>query len=255
MNSILPGAEPIFLKGKHKIGILCLHGFTGSPWDFRELGNFLNRKGFWVSAPLLAGHGTSPSDLANTKWEDWYNSAEEAYSSLQKHCNKIIIIGVSLGASLGFILVKKYPVAGFVSIGGAYKIYGKLKWLSYLAKIFWPLFPFYKKGYQQGRLSSEIISHRVGYSKIPVRAVRELRLAIKKGANSLDKIKCPVLLIQARSDHAVARGNISKLTSHIASENVKIIQADAYHVVIIDTNREKWFGEIYDFISELDQLD
>jgi len=169
---------------------------------------------------------------------------------LQKHCNKIFVIGVSLGASLSFILTSKFQIAGVVSIGGAYKIYGKLRWLAYLGRILWPIFPYYRKSYQKGRLSSEIIAQRVGYERISVRAVGELKKALKAGAALLSKINCPVLLIQAVNDHAVAENNISKIVKHLASKDIRIIKANAYHVVIIDENREKYFREIENFIEQ-----
>ena len=59
-QKIREGAEPFFIK-KGKTGILCVHGFTSSAWDYREFGKYLADKGYTVSAPLIAGHGTTPS--------------------------------------------------------------------------------------------------------------------------------------------------------------------------------------------------
>jgi carboxylesterase len=48
-------------------GSLVLHGFTGSTQSISYLGEELHRRvGFTVSAPRLAGHGTSPDDMETT---------------------------------------------------------------------------------------------------------------------------------------------------------------------------------------------
>ena len=48
-------------SGKNKdIGVLLVHGFTGSPSSMRPWAEYLNQKGFTVRVPLLPGHGTKP---------------------------------------------------------------------------------------------------------------------------------------------------------------------------------------------------
>ena len=67
--SILKGAEPFILKGG-SIGILLVHGFTGSPAEIALLGQFLHKQNYTVIAPRLTGHGTSVEDLEHTTKED-----------------------------------------------------------------------------------------------------------------------------------------------------------------------------------------
>ena len=55
------------------IGILLIHGFTGSPWDLRPLGEALLARGFHVKAPLLPGHGT--------RWQDCNDSTHDRWSA------------------------------------------------------------------------------------------------------------------------------------------------------------------------------
>ena len=54
--------SPIFIPGKGPAA-LCLHGFTGTPYEVAPLARALAAAGFAVSAPLLAGHGDSPAAL------------------------------------------------------------------------------------------------------------------------------------------------------------------------------------------------
>jgi esterase/lipase len=52
-------------------GVLCLHGFTGTPFEVRPLAEALAGRGFTVIAPVLAGHCGTVADLACTRWPDW----------------------------------------------------------------------------------------------------------------------------------------------------------------------------------------
>ena len=49
----------------------------------RPLGEALAAAGFAVHAVRLAGHGTTPDDLARTGWRDWLASAEAGLAALR----------------------------------------------------------------------------------------------------------------------------------------------------------------------------
>ena len=61
------GMHPFFKKRKGKKVALLIHCFTGSPKEFRQMGEYLAKKGISVYAPLLPGHGTSPEQLVFSK--------------------------------------------------------------------------------------------------------------------------------------------------------------------------------------------
>ena len=57
--------SPFLLEGG-RVGVLLIHGFTGSPPEMRLIGEYLHQRGFTVAAPLLPGHGT----VIVEKWVD-----------------------------------------------------------------------------------------------------------------------------------------------------------------------------------------
>jgi carboxylesterase len=79
---VLPGAEPWSAAGG-PVGVLLVHGFTGSPQSLRPWGEHLAAAGLTVSLPRLPGHGTSWQEMAMTRWEDWYAEAERALLDLR----------------------------------------------------------------------------------------------------------------------------------------------------------------------------
>ena len=60
---VLSGAEAFAFPGGD-VGVLLLHGFTGSPQGLRPWGQAFRDDGHTVVCPLLPGHGTHWQDLA-----------------------------------------------------------------------------------------------------------------------------------------------------------------------------------------------
>ena len=115
----MQGVEAIFINKNSKTGVLMLHGFSSTPRQFRELGAYLAEKGFNVSAPIIAGHGTSPEDFMKTSPKDWTKSTKDAYFELKNISEKVFIIGNSFGSNLGLWLAKELDnePAGIVTLG------------------------------------------------------------------------------------------------------------------------------------------
>jgi carboxylesterase len=108
MQIIQRSTDPFFYSAG-KTGILLIHGFTGSPSEMRPMGKYLHQQGFTVSAPLLPGHGTSPEDLQQTKWQDWWMCVKNAFMALQQaDVEKIAVVGHSMGGILALLLASEY---------------------------------------------------------------------------------------------------------------------------------------------------
>ncbi|MCB0111326.1 MAG: alpha/beta fold hydrolase, partial [Caldilineaceae bacterium] len=103
-----------------EVGILLIHGFTGSASEFALLGPYLHERGLTVAAPLLPGHGTTPADLNQTRRQDWVDHAEQALLDLQTDCRVVFVAGLSMGALIAFALATRHPeLAGVIAYGPA----------------------------------------------------------------------------------------------------------------------------------------
>ena len=67
---VLPGAEPLS-HAAGPVGVLVIHGFTGSPQSMRPIANACIAAGHTVEMPRLPGHGTTVDDMLTTDWDDW----------------------------------------------------------------------------------------------------------------------------------------------------------------------------------------
>jgi carboxylesterase len=98
---IMTGAEPFFFHGSEDVGVLLVHGYSGTPAELRELGERLHTdNNYTVLGILLPGHGTDPHDLERIKWQDWYLAVEAGVKMLKQTCRKVVVIGMSMGSLL-----------------------------------------------------------------------------------------------------------------------------------------------------------
>ncbi len=120
MDYLAPDAGPFFLPAlaptSQPRGALLLHGFTATPHQLREMGEYLAARGVSVLAPRLAGHASSPRDLARTTWRDWYLSALDGYDMLRPLVESLWVVGLSLGSLLALYLAAQRPVAGVAAL-------------------------------------------------------------------------------------------------------------------------------------------
>lgn len=91
-----------------KTAVLLLHGFTGSPWEVRPLGEALAARGSRVYAPLLPGHGGTPEAMLWVTWREWLAAAEDGLRALED-AEQLVISGLSMGALLGTLLAARHP--------------------------------------------------------------------------------------------------------------------------------------------------
>ena len=81
------------------------------------IGHYLHSQGYTVCGVRLKGHGTTPQDMAKTRWEDWLDSAEQGYKKLELVCDEIYVIGFSMGGILAINLglKHKFKAAAIIS--------------------------------------------------------------------------------------------------------------------------------------------
>ncbi|MBI2332824.1 MAG: alpha/beta fold hydrolase [Chloroflexi bacterium] len=91
------------------VGVFLSHGYTATKVCL--FAKRLHEKGFSVAGPLLAGHGTQPSDLNCVHWQDWVESGEKVYQQLVTHCKHVFLAGESMGGLVALYLANRHPAA------------------------------------------------------------------------------------------------------------------------------------------------
>lgn len=95
----MAASDPFDLVGDREVGVVCVHGFTGSTYEMRYLGEQLACDGATVHgvSPSRPGHGTSVEDLARADWRDWTCALDRAARAMQRRCRRVAVVGPSLG--------------------------------------------------------------------------------------------------------------------------------------------------------------
>ncbi|RMH66634.1 MAG: alpha/beta fold hydrolase [Calditrichaeota bacterium] len=245
---IMPGAEPIYETGG-PIGILMLHGFTGTPYEFRELAERCSGKGYTVDVPLLDGHGTKSADINRCHWHDWYGTAKKHLFDLRKKCHTVFVIGQSMGGTLAVHLAAHYQVEGVVLLAPAYRLKHRLSFLAPIVAPFWHL-----KRKQGGGPDIQNLKSRkvcVCYPKIPIKGVVQLKNMIAHVADDFQDVHIPVLLAHAVQDHTIRFKGSKELYERLSSRDKTFLELNnSFHVLTLDNDKDIVFREIETFIQK-----
>ncbi|MFA6255340.1 MAG: alpha/beta fold hydrolase [Patescibacteria group bacterium] len=251
-EGILNDDKAIFFPRESDVGVLLLHSYTSTPYEFCEMAKYLAEKGLTVYAPTLAGHGTSPADLAKTTIEDWQRSAEDAYLFLKQQSKKVFVVGSSFGGNLAFHLATKFfnPLSGVISMGTPIKVRRQKFY-----KIAIYTFGWFLKNKKKRRSDYKFvyINHeQIVYPVMPIASLRRLFKFIKKVTiPNLKEIKAPCLIIQSSADRIVNPSSAQYLHEHLGSTEKRVLWVNGNnHALAIDEKRGLIFKAIYRFILE-----
>lgn len=230
-----------------KIGVLLLHGFTGSPASMRPWAHYLNECGYTVRVPQIPGHGTTWQDLNKVKWQEWPAKAERELEELLAVCDNVFIFGLSMGGAntlhvaaknsgrvkgivlvnpmihipefaINFVGVIKHLVAKRPSVGDDIKKPGVTEW---------------------------------GYDALPTKGVAQLHRFLKATREMLGRVTIPVLLFHSVDDHVLKVSNTEIIMKEIGSKvKSRVELTNSYHVATLDYDAYLIFAQSRDFIKE-----
>lgn len=241
---VMPGAEPYHHTGG-SVGVLLCHGFTGTPQSLRPWGEYLAGAGLSVSLPRLPGHGTSPREMARTRWQDWYAELDRTFDGLRVHCRQVFVMGLSMGACLALRLAEQRgdEVSGLVLVNPSLHSDNRLLRLAPVLRVFVP--------WVQG-VSDDIKKegvHEVAYDRVPVTAASSLRGIWALTRAQLSKVSQPILVFRSTEDHVVGPESLEILRSGVSSGDfTEQPCANSYHVATLDNDAPMISAGSLDFV-------
>ena len=230
---IIPGAEPFSGEGGPH-GALCCHGFTGNPNSMRPLGQALNAAGFAVEVPLWPGHGTSMDDMLRTGWDDWSSAAEAAYAELAARCDKVVVVGLSMGGTLAAWLAARHPeIAGLILVNPATEPMAQegIDLIKAMLEVGEEISP---------AIGSDIADPdvvEIAYDGTPLRPLLTLIEHQDELDELLPRITCPVLLMTSTNDHVVSPTASDYLAARVSGPVERVTLERSYHVATLDYDR------------------
>jgi carboxylesterase len=240
--------EPIYHEGSGetgRVGVLVLHGFTGSPCSVQEAAGRFVEAGYTVALPLLTGHGRTPEALEGALWPDWTADVEKAYAWLVERTDKVFVLGLSMGGTLALRLAVHHPeVAGLVLVNTLLRHPQELI-MRVAGRIGVP-----RWAKAVGNDIKRAGEDEKAYDRVPSRATRQLALLLAAVRADLALVRCPVLLFSSLDDHVVPPKNQREIFAGIGSVDKKLIElADSYHVATMDNDKELIFAKALEFVA------
>jgi carboxylesterase len=237
-NPHLPGGD-FFWEG-NETGFLMIHGFTATTAEVRPMAEMLHEAGYTVMAPLLPGHGTHPDELNHATWEMWLEAVKQAYEKTLCDCQKVYVLGESMGALLALALAAQHPeIPAVIVFAPAIKV--KKLWLSRLMA---PFKEYIEKSGEDDGLPWK------GYTVYPVSAAVELLKLQKHTRKVLDKIHQPLLIFTGEYDTTLAPKAAEIVLKGVKSERKQHLHMmQSPHCILLDKELEKAFQDLIDFIT------
>ncbi|MGH3345381.1 MAG: alpha/beta hydrolase [Nocardioides sp.] len=234
--------------GGRPIGVLLLHGYTGSPASMKPWGLFLAERGYAVEAPLLPGHGTRWQDLNRVSWTDWYDEASAALDRLTVSCEAVVVGALSMGGSVALRLAEERPddVAGLVLVNPFVSSRRKeLLALPLLKRVVPSLAGIKNDILKPGQ-------DEVAYDRLPLRGLAEVVAMWKVVVPDLPKVTQPLLYFRSSVDHVIDSSSSPTVMKAVSSRDLEErLLDDCYHVATLDHGAERIFSESAEFVERI----
>ena len=239
---------PIFLEGGSE-GVLFIHGYTGSPHDFEYMAKEVNKAGFTVSVPRLPGHGTCGEDFLLSTARDWLRRAFDAYYDLSAICERVHVVGLSMGGVIALILASQMNPPKLVTLAAATHVFDR-------GIVFTPFFKLFTKKLPAESTEKyedpdiEYLRKEYWSYNWPKQAA-ELYKLMKLARKSVSKITSDTLVVAARNDNVVPMKAAEFIYNNIRSEKRKLLIFEkSGHVLSNDMEKEDVTKAVIDWLKE-----
>lgn len=245
-TQVLEGAEA-FRLGDGPVGVLMVHGFTGSPQSLRDLGEFLAANGMTVEGIRLPGHGTRWQDLNTVTADDWRAAVRDGYERISADREEVFIVALSFGAALSIEFVADHPdaVKGMITLAGFVHTDDPRRFLAPLVARLTP---------SVAGVANDIAHperRELAYDRLPTRGSTHMLKVLKSARTLLPQVRCPILVMHGRNDHTVKPVNAEIIHSSVTSEDKELVWLErSYHVITLDNDQDELHRRTLEFIKE-----
>jgi carboxylesterase len=239
-------AHPLSVR-QGPLGILVLHGFTGSPASMRPLADRFVDAGYSVELPVLPGHGSTPDELARTTFADWLDFALGAYDELARRCERVLVAGLSLGGTLTLALgQRREEIVGLITINPFVEAPAEsfITMMNAALKSGVRAIPSIGADIKAGKI-------RTGYDETPIAALLSLFEGSATVRAGLGQIHQPVLLCTSSVDHVVPTSSGDTVEREVAGPIERVMLENSFHVATLDNDAPELEARALDFAQKV----
>jgi len=246
--------KPFLVKGASRnMGVVLIHGYMAAPFEVKGLAEYLGRKGLWVYAPRLKGHGTSPEDLAIRTYMEWVAAVERGYAIMSHLCRQVVVGGFSAGGLLALELAARLK-----DIKGVFAVCPSMRLQDFSSK-FVPAVDVWNRwmrkvgldGVKKEFVENQPENPHINYFRNPVSGVLELERLMGAVDDKLSDIGMPALVVQSLGDPVVRPSGSRRAFNRIGSKDKKYILFNFdRHGILLGKDAGDVYKAIGDFIFE-----
>lgn len=258
-NEVYPKFAEVSQPGKTP-AVLLVHGFGGSPFDFKPLTDELQKQGIAFHAILLPGHGSTPRNLKDVTEQQMMDYALNSLDILTRKYGKVTVVGFSMGGAIALNLAEKKEINQMVLFGPYIDV--TKKWYypgrpENWAKRLFRVLPYVKKRKYSKNPNFTNINDPEGfkrydsYKHLPVKTVRELEKIAQNARENIGNIHCDVLWLHSKGDIAADFGSAKSLFQKIPSKNKTFVEyTKSNHIILYDFDSEDAIKRTIAFLKE-----
>jgi carboxylesterase len=234
--------------GDGEVGVLCLHGLTGRPYEVRPVAEALARSGMHAVGPFLAGHEASAEGLRCIDHEHWLEGVRVAYHGLRREHETVMVAGLSLGGLLSLALALEEPVAGLAVVGTPLRLRFPIPQLvPYLRRAL----PFVRKRGSDIRDPAARARHPSD-DVMSLQAVYELTRLQARVRAGLSRITAPIFVAHGVHDGTANPENARAIEAGVSSARREfLLLENSAHIVPVDHDGEVLANAIAAFFTDL----
>ncbi len=241
--------KPVRVRG----GVVLAHGYLAAPLEIHALANALYRQGYAVYGVRLRGHGTSPDDLAQRSWHEWYESFNRGYAVLKTLTDNLYVGGFSTGGCLALIAAaRKTP-----KVQGVFSICAPLKLQNYSVRLAPSIVTLNAllKRIGADREGWEFVDNdpenkHINYTRNPLAGVTELTKVMNEMDQCLPEVNVPALVVQASKDPTVNPDSASLIFERLGTRHKELsVFERERHGIVNGEGAEDIFLRVHQFLE------
>lgn len=272
-QSALLARQPFEFNPESRIGLLCVHGFSGSPYEVRPLGEHFARKGWRVRGIVLPRHGGLPDALKGARWQEWPAAARAALDELSAVCDDVFVAGLSMGGLVASTLAAQESgnpgsrLRACAMLAAPSALYDSrsrfVKLGQYVIPWFYPLkFVNFNDAATRAHIqrvtgisfdfddASKVAAYKNAI-KLPTGAIAQLMRFIDHTRALLPRVRTPVFVAQGTADKVVARDSANVIGARLGSQRKHVGWYDGFfHEMPLHDDAPRLFADIERFFDE-----
>jgi carboxylesterase len=246
-DRLYPDGKPFYLQHSTPATtiVLCLHGYTATPFEVRPIADACFRLGIDAAAPLLPGHGyASEIDMRKIfptmTLENIFGATRAEITYCRQHYKKVFIYGQSMGGIIALAMAEEGLVNACTATAPAIKT----PFYTGIVTSLFGKFNIYVK-----KPPSNIL-YNPCYDLYSSRTAKELHRMELWARNRLEDIKCPTFIAHTHHDSQVSFIGTEWIQKRVPSARVQWFDRSD-HTMPLDVQAQEVTESIAQFLAAL----